>query len=189
MLDLNMHDMGVDAFCTSPYKWLGAPTGLGVLYVRKDVVNKIWPLIASSGWEDTSSAKRFETLSQRSHPLFYALGEAVNFQTRIGKSRIERRVKTLATYLKQELKTIPKVRVHTPDDLYLSAGLTAFSIEGVEPQTIVDYLREKYNIVIRTIGRDRDKTRGVRVSTHYYCSLQQVDLVLEGIKHLVDHAS
>ena len=67
---------------------------------------------------------------------------------------------------------------------YLSAGLTAFSVERVEPETIVNYLREKYNIVIRTIGRDRDNTRGVRVSTPIYINSNHVDMVLEGVKYL-----
>ena len=49
-LDLNMRDLGVDFFATSPYKWLGAPTGLGVLYVKSDVQDRVWPTIASSGW-------------------------------------------------------------------------------------------------------------------------------------------
>ena len=85
---------------------------------------------------------------------------------------------------KNGLKTIPRVRLHTSMDPYLSAGLTAFSIEGVEPWTIVNYLREKYNIVIRTIGRDSDNTRGVRVSTNIYINSNHVDMLLEGVRYL-----
>ncbi len=51
MLNLNMKDMGIDFYATSPYKWLGAPTGVGVLYVKKEVQDKLWPTIASSGWD------------------------------------------------------------------------------------------------------------------------------------------
>ncbi len=79
------------------------------------------------------------------------------------------------------------VRLHTPTDLYLSGGLTAFSIEGVNPEHIVNYLKEKYNIVIRTIGRTKDNTRGVRVSTNIFISLKDVDMLLEGIDHLTKH--
>lgn len=184
MLDLNMKEMGADVFCSSPYKWLGAPTGCGVMYMKKDVQDKIYPLIATGGWDTNEGARRFETLSQRADPLIFALGEATDFQTAIGKKRIERRIKTLAGYFKQELQKIPKVRLHTPTDPYLSGGLTAFSIEGVDAEMIVDFIREKYNIVIRTIGRERDNTRGVRVSTNFYISLKQVDVLLEGIHHM-----
>ena len=108
----------------------------------------------------------------------------MNFQNHIGQERIERRIKTLARHLKDGLKSIPKVRLHTSMDPYLSGGLTAFSVEGVNPETIVNYLLEKYNLVIRTIGRDRDQTRGVRVSTHIYVSTNHVDMVLDGVKYL-----
>jgi len=188
MLNLDMHDLGVDVFASSPYKWCGAPAGCGLLYVRREAQDKLWPTIASSGWDSTEGASRFETLGQRADPLAYALAEALDFQNAIGRVRIERRIRTLATHLKDGLANIPGVRVHTSTDPYLSAGLTAFSVEGVEPRAIVDYLREKYNIVIRTIGRDRDNTSGVRVSTHIFVSTKHVDMVLEGVDHLARNA-
>lgn len=185
MLDIDVKQSGMDVLASSPYKWLGAPTGTGILFVRKEVQDKIWPCIANSGWDTHESAKKFETLGQRADALTFALGEAIDFQNRIGKQRIERRIKSLAGYLKKELKAIPKVRLHTSTDPYLSGGLTAFSVEGVDPEQIVNYLREKYNLVIRTIGRERDNTRGVRVSTHIYISRKHVDMVLEGVDYLV----
>ncbi len=187
MLDLDMKDLEIDFWTSSPYKWLGAPTGRGVLYIRQDVQQKIWPTIASSGWDTYKDSRKFETLSQRAEPLTFALGEALDFQMRIGKKRIERRIKTLSTYLKKELMRIPGLRVHVPLDPYLSAGLTAFSVAGVDPQKMVSFVREKYNIVIRTVGRKEDNTAGVRVSTHIFVSFKQVDMLLEGIRHLARH--
>jgi selenocysteine lyase/cysteine desulfurase len=185
MLNLNMKELGIDFFATSPYKWLGAPTGVGMLYVRKEAQDKLWPTIASSGWDRHQSARKFETLGQRADALAIALGEALDFQNVIGKGRIERRIKTLAGYLKRELKKIPGVKLHTSQDPYLSGGLTAFSVKAVEPQKIVNYMREKYNIVVRTIGDQERGTYGVRVSTHIYVSLKHIDLFLEGMRHLV----
>lgn len=184
MLDLNMKGLGVDFFATSPYKWMGAPTGVGVLYVRKDVQDRLWPTIASSGWDTYPNARKFETLSQRADALTIALGEAVDFQNVIGKQKVEKRIKALAGYLKIELKKIPGVKLHTSEDPYISGGLTAFSIEGVEPQKIVDYVRDRYNIVIRTVGSREKGTYGIRVSTPIYVSYKHVDMLLEGIRHL-----
>lgn len=188
MLDLDMKELGADFLSSSPYKWLGAPTGSGLLYVRKEAQDRLWPTIASSGWDSRESARRFETLGQRADPIIFALGEAIDFQNIIGRERIERRVKTLAGYLKTELSGIRGVRLHTSPDPYLSAGLTAFSVEGVEPTRLVDYLREKYNIVIRTIGNREAGTYGVRVSTHFYLSTKHIDMLLEGVKYLADRA-
>ena len=185
MLDLNMEELGIDFFATSPYKWMGAPTGVGVLYVRKDVQDKLWPTIASSGWDTHKNAMKFETLSQRADALTIALGEAIDFQNVIGKQKVERRIKALAGYLKKELKTIPGLRLHTSEDPYISGGLTAFSIDGVEPKKIVDFVRGKYNIVIRTVGSEEKGTYGIRVSTPIYVTYKHVDMLLEGIHHLV----
>ncbi len=189
MLNLDMKDLGVDVLASSPYKWCGAPAGCGLLFVRKEAQDRLWPTIASSGWDSHGSAARFETLGQRADPLCFGLGEALDFQNVIGKGRIERRIRTLSDHLKQGLTSIPGVRLHTSTDPLLSAGLTAFSVQGVEPDYIVNYLREKYNIVIRTIGRDWDNTRGVRVSTHIFVSKEDVDMVLEGVDYLARHAA
>lgn len=147
----------------------------------------MWPTIASSGWDQYQNARKYGTLGQRADALIIALGEAVDFQAAIGKERIERRVKALAGYLKKELGKIPGVRLHTSTDPYISGGLTAFSMEGVDPRKIVNYIREKYNIVIRTIGNVEKGTYGIRVSTHIYITFQEIDMFLEGIRHLVMH--
>ncbi|MCP4723913.1 MAG: aminotransferase class V-fold PLP-dependent enzyme, partial [bacterium] len=183
MLDLDMKELGIDAFCSSVYKWGGAPCGNGLFYVKKEAQEKIWPNIVAGTW-DRDSARKYDNLGQKADPLVIALGEAINFQNKVGKARIARRIRSMSDHLKKGLKTIPRVRIHTNDDPYLSAGLTALSIDGVNAQAIVDHVREKYNIVIRTIGRDRDNTRGVRVSTNIFVSKKHVDMLLEGIDYL-----
>jgi len=186
MLDMNLHDTDVDFWAASPYKWCGAPCGVGILYVKKDVQDRLWPTIAMGGWDTRSDARRFETLGQQADALAFALGEAIDFQNTVGKARVQRRIQTLATHLKEGLSEIPKVRLHTSMDPYLSAGLTAFSVQGVSPDELVNYLRERYNLVIRTIGNEARGTRGVRVSTNIFVFQEHVDLLLEGVRHLVN---
>jgi selenocysteine lyase/cysteine desulfurase len=187
MLDLDMKELGIDFFMSSPYKWLGAPTGVGLLYVRKEVIDQVWPTIVSSGWDETPAARKLDPQGQRSDAVLFALDEALNFQNKIGKSRIERRIKVLAGRLKQELEKIPGVKVHTPMDPYLSAGLTSFSMTGVEASKLVDYVREKHNLVVRTTGSKEAGTHGIRVSTPIYISTKEVDMVVEGVRTLVGH--
>lgn len=184
MLSLNLHDTGVDFWSASPYKWLGSPCGCGIFYVRQDVQDRLWPTIASSGWDTAPDARRFETLGQQADPLVFALGEAVDFQARVGRDRIQRRIQSLAARLKAELAELQGVRLHTSKDPYLSAGLTAFSMAGTSPEAVVDYLRERYNLVVRTIGSEERGTRGVRVSTHVFVFNEHVDLLLEGLRAL-----
>jgi len=187
MLDLDMKALGIDFFASSPYKWLGAPTGIGLLYVRKEALDKVYPTVVSTGWEDNVKASKLDPSGQRSDAMLFALDEALNFNNRIGKSRIERRIKALAARLKQELAKIPGAKVHTPVDPYLSAGLTAFSMGGGLESRLVDYLREKHNLVVRTTGSPDAGTYGVRVSTPIYVSTKEVDLVVEGVRTLLGH--
>ena len=187
MLDLDMKALGVDFFASSPYKWLGAPTGVGLLYVRKEALDKVWPTVVSTGWESNAKASKLDPSGQRSDAMLFALDEALNFNNRIGKSRIERRIKALSTRLKLELGKVPGVKVHTTLDPYLSAGLTAFSMNGVEAAKLVDYLRERYNLVVRTMGSREAGTYGVRVSTPIYVSTREVDMVVEGVRTLLGH--
>ena len=187
MLDLDMKALGIDFFASSPYKWLGAPTGVGLLYVRKEALDKVYPTVVSSGWENNAKASKLDPSGQRSDAMLFALDEALNFNNRIGKSRIERRIKALSARLKQELAKVPGVKVHTTMDPYLSAGLTAFSMTGVEAAKLVDYLRERYNLVVRTMGSREAGTYGIRVSTPIYVSTKEVDMVVDGVRTLLSH--
>jgi isopenicillin-N epimerase len=187
MLNLDMKEMGIDFFASSPYKWLGAPTGIGLFYVRKESQDKLWPTIVTGGWDTYKDARKFETHGQDADALVFALDEAMNFQNAIGRARIERRIKALAAFLKQELRKVPGVKLHTPDDPYLSAGLTAFSLEGVDPAKIVDYVREKYNLVVRTIGNKDAGTLAVRVSTPIYITRHDIENLVEGVRTLAAH--
>jgi selenocysteine lyase/cysteine desulfurase len=187
MLDLNLKEMGIDFFASSPYKWLGAPTGIGLFFIRKEAQDKLWPTIVTGGWDAHKDARKFDTHGQDADALIFALDEALNFANAIGPARIERRIKALAGQLKQELRKIPGVKIHTPDDPYLSAGLTAFSVEGVDPAGIVEYVREKYNLVVRTIGNKDAGTLAVRVSTPIYLTMEDLAKLVEGVKTLVAH--
>jgi selenocysteine lyase/cysteine desulfurase len=187
MLDLNMKDMGIDFFASSPYKWLGAPTGIGLFFVRKESQDKLWPTIVTGGWDANKDARKFESHGQDADALIFALDEALNFQNAIGRTRIERRIKALAGYLKQELRKVPGVKIHTPDDPYLSGGLTAFSVEGVDPARIVDYVREKHNLVVRTVGNFYAGTLAVRVSTPIYITRNDIENLVEGVRTLAAH--
>jgi len=187
MLDLNMKELGIDFFASSPYKWLGAPTGIGLLFVRKEAQDRLWPTIVSGGWDTYKDARKLETHGQDADALVFGLDEALNFQNAIGRTRIERRIKALAGLLKQELRKVPGVKIHTPDDPYLSGGLTAFALEGVDPAKIVDYVREKYNIVVRTIGNKDAGTLAVRVSTPIYVTRRDIENLVEGVRTLAAH--
>ncbi|MGD0625026.1 MAG: aminotransferase class V-fold PLP-dependent enzyme [Thermodesulfobacteriota bacterium] len=180
MLNLNMHDLGVDFYANSGYKWLGAPTGTGIFYVKKELQKELWPNIVEAEWENPAvGALKFSYVGRIADPLPIALGEAIHFQMKIGKPRIERRIKTLAAYLKEEAGKIPNVQVLTPLDPELSGGLTVLGLEGMKNDQFVNYMLEKYNLVI---ARTFNEKNAIRVSTHIFISFKQIDTLLEGLR-------
>jgi selenocysteine lyase/cysteine desulfurase len=68
----------------------------------------------------------------------------------------------------------------------MSAGLTAFSMQGVNMDYVVNYIREKYDIVIRTIGSNQAGTAGIRVSTNIYVTMEDINKLLEGIREVAN---
>lgn len=179
MLNLDMHDLGVDFYANSGYKWLGAPTGTGIFYVRRDLQKDLWPNIVEAEWENPAvGALKYSYVGRIADPLPIALGEALHFQTNIGKPRIERRIKTLAAYLKEEAAKIPNVQVLTPTDTELSGGLTVLGLQGMRNDQFVNYMLEKHNLVITRTLNERN---AIRVSTHIFISFKQIDTLLEGL--------
>jgi len=182
MLDLNMHELGVDFYANSGYKWLGAPTGTGIFYVRREIQPELWPNIVEAEWEDPAlGALKYSHVGRIADPLPIALGEAIRFQNNIGKARIERRIKTLAAYLKEGASKIPGVRVLTPFDQELSGGLTVLSLEGMKNDQFVNYMLEKHNLVIARIFNEMN---AIRICTHIFNSFQQIDVLLEGLREI-----
>lgn len=182
MLNLNMHDLGVDFYANSGYKWLGAPTSTGIFYVKKELQKDLWPNIVEAEWENPAvGALKYSYVGRIADPLPIALGEAIHFQTNIGKPRIERRIKTLAAYLKEEAAKIPNVKVLTPTDPELSGGLTVLGLDGMKNDQFANYMLEKYNLVI---ARTFNEKNAIRVCTHIFISFKQVDILLEGLKDI-----
>jgi isopenicillin-N epimerase len=182
-MQIDMKDIGADYYAMSPHKWLDAPTGTGLLYLRRESQDRVWPTMGSTGWDDPKrGASRFDRLSQRAWPLVLAVGSALDFQGAIGKDRIEKRVRMLHTRLRDKVAALPGVKIHTSPHPELSCALLGFSLGALNNQAIVDTMLARHQTWIRTIAYDLN---AVRVSTHHYNTEQQVDRCVEGLQDIV----
>lgn len=180
---LDMHDLGADYYAMSPHKWLDAPTGTGLLYMRRESQDRVWPTVVTSGWDDPKrGASRFDRLSQRAWPLVLASGAAMDFQSAIGTDRIEKRVRTLHARLRQKISALPGVTVWTSPHAELCCALLGFSLPNLNNQAIVDTLLARHGTYVRTIAYDLN---AVRVSTHHYNTEEQVDRLIEGLQDIL----
>ena len=82
MMDLNLHDMGCDFYTASTHKWLLGPFENGILYMRKENTQRLWPTVISAGWKETSTTvdEKLCVLGQRNETTPFALPETLEFQ-------------------------------------------------------------------------------------------------------------
>ena len=186
MLDLNMHDYGIDHYSAAGQKWLMAGTGNGVAYFKKDIQDRVWSDMASANDNATQGARKYERSGQRNIPSALGMGDAVDFQMTIGKKTVEARVKQLATRVRSGIKDIPGGKVFTPMSPELSAGLTTFSIREVPKAVVTKVLMDKYGIYIPASGFN---DFSCRVSTHVYTMQADVDRFLAGVRDISDNAA
>jgi isopenicillin-N epimerase len=182
-MPLDMHDIGADYYAMSPHKWLDAPTGTGLLYMRRESQDRVWPTMGTTGWDDPKlGAARFDRHSQRAWPLVLAFGAALDFQRTIGQARIESRVRALHARLRAKIAPLAGVKVYTSPHPELSCALLGFSIPQIENQDIVDTLLQRHGTYVRTIAYDLN---AVRVSTHHYNTEEQIDRLVEGLQDIL----
>ncbi len=182
MVPLDLHDLGVDAYASSPHKWLTAPTGTGFLYVRREVQDRIWPTVVTSGWDDPKAgARRYDRLSQRATPLVAAVGGAIDFQMAIGRERIEQRIRKLSGLLRKKLEAIDGITLYTSPHPALHGGLTGFRFEPFKNRDIVETLWRRHRIWVRYTEFGLNT---VRVSTHYYNTEEQIERLIEALEDI-----
>ena len=174
-------ELGGDYFGTSLHKWLSAPIGSGMLWVKKEKISKIFPLIPNDK-PNSDNIRKFENLGTRPFMIEQAIGQALNFQLAIGNARKEARLQFLKTYWTKEASKITKVKLNTPLKPEYSGALSHFSIEGMEAGKIESELFAKYKI--HTTPVKWEKLDGVRVTPHVYTTLQDLDRLLEAINYL-----
>jgi selenocysteine lyase/cysteine desulfurase len=190
MVPVNVHDLGVDTYATTSHKWLCSPAGTGLLYVRREIQERIWPNIVTENWSTVKGARKYEQLSRRPWPVVAALEDTIDFHNAIGRTRIEQRVRALASYLRSQAAEIPHVQLYTSNDPRLSGAMTSLGLDNVSPLHLREYLRQRFDIYTAERAKgsrypaDPHGVEGIRISTHFYNTFEQVDRVLQGLREL-----
>lgn len=174
--DFKQKDLGCDYFGTSLHKWLYAPKGTGMLYVKRDKIAKIWPLMAAES-KQVSDIRKFEEIGTHSAAIKLAIGEALLFHQGIGAKRKEARLRYLSRYWMNRLKDVPKVRFNTSFDSNQSCAIANVQIEGTTPAAVVKYLFDKHRIF--TVAIVHEEFQGLRITPNVYTTLGELDRFCE----------
>ncbi|MBK1442415.1 aminotransferase class V-fold PLP-dependent enzyme [Parapedobacter sp. ISTM3] len=179
LLDFKVSDLGCDYFGTSLHKFLSAPVGTGMMWMKREHIGKIWPLVCD-GEPKRSDIRKFETLGTRSFPLEQGIGEAINFHEGIGPKRKEERVRYLKDYwAKEAVSHIPRVRLHTSLAAAYSCGICGVSMDGMTAPELDAALFNRYKI--HTTAMVNDYVHCVRITPHVYTSLSDLDRLLDAL--------
>jgi isopenicillin-N epimerase len=172
-------EIGADFYTGSAHKWLCGPKETGILYVRREMQDRLAPSIISLYAGRVGASRTLEAMGQRDEPALAALGDAVGFQARIGRERIEQRARELAQALMDGLRTLPGLTLWTHPDPARSAAVVSFQPGSLNPQRLATALYQRDRIVCATRGgQDRP---GIRLSPHLYNLASEVERTVEAI--------
>jgi selenocysteine lyase/cysteine desulfurase len=181
LLDFKIPELGGDYFGTSLHKFLSAPIGSGMLWIKKEKIEKIWPLVCNDK-PNGSDIRKFETLGTRSFCIEQAIGEAVNFHEAIGPKRKEERIRYLKNYWAQRAMQIPKVKIHTSLKPQYSCAICGVSIDGMKPEELDSKLFS--NFKIHTVGINWENIHCVRITPHVYTRTQDLDKLVMALEKI-----
>jgi selenocysteine lyase/cysteine desulfurase len=178
LLDYKIPDLECDYLGTSLHKFLSAPIGSGMMYIRKEKIEKIWPLLCN-GQPRSADIRKFETLGTRSFPIEQGIGEALNFHNAIGAKRKQERIHYLKKYWASKVKEVPGVRIHTSLKPEYSCAICGVSVDGLTPAELDGKLFEKYKI--HTVSIVWENISCVRITPHVYTTLNDLDVLVNAI--------
>lgn len=180
-VDFKIPDLGCDYWATSLHKWLCAPFGSGMMWIKKDKIKNIWALL-SSNEPDSSDIRKFESLGTRSFASEMAINAAIDFHLLIGAQRKQARLQYLKNYWAEKAAAVPGVKLNTSLKPQYACALANFSIDGFKPEEIDGKLLDKYRL--HTVAINWENIHGVRVTPNVYTSIQDLDLLVQAIKEI-----
>jgi isopenicillin-N epimerase len=176
---VDVKDLGCDAYVGCFHKWLLAPAGNGFLYLRADRNKEVWPSICSGNFENANdNGFRFSQRGTGSLAVLMGADAAMDFHNGISPARVQQRIKYLGDYLRDGLRGISKVKLYTPSDPKLNAGITVYGVEGYNGAQLQDAMWK---------ARLRPRSSagiGLRQSTHIFNSTEEIDRSLRVVREL-----
>lgn len=191
-IPFDLHAIGCDSYATSGHKWLGAPHGTGMLYVRKDRLDEVIPtevgaysnsdFVIPDSLGYTPTAQRYEP-GTRDVESVVGMKAAMEFMMSIGMDRVAAYTESIGRYLHEQLAALPGVEVLTPSAAGLRGAMTTFKTSTVKYDELYRGLLQDHKLRCRIVteqGLD-----ALRVSTHIFNSRADCDRVVEGTKALL----
>jgi selenocysteine lyase/cysteine desulfurase len=176
-------DLGADYFGTSLHKWMCAPFGSGLLYVKKENIAKLYPLLAPADPE-SADIRKFESLGTRSFAIEEAIGQSIDFYYAIGGDLKQARLQFLKKYWTKAVSDHPKIKIKTDTHADRSCAICVVSIDGKTPAEVTEKLQTEYKIHV--VGIDYYNVQGIRVTPHVYTVKADLDRFVSALTSIAN---
>ncbi len=175
-------DLGCDYYGTSLHKWLSVPLGAGFLYVKKENIPDVWPLLASGA--DRKEEDIYRLNHTGTHPVHtdLTISDAIDFYLKIGSERKEARLRFLQNYWTGKVRNLPNIILNTPADAARSCAIANVGIKNMKPADLADTLFKKYKIY--TVAIDYANVHGCRITPNIYTTPKELDQLVIALKEL-----
>lgn len=180
-IQFKMSELDCDYYGASLHKWLSVPLGAGLLYVKKEKIAKLWPLLGD-GNPNMSDISRINHTG--THPVHtdLAIEDAIDYYNVIGPDRKEKRLRFLQQYWTSKVRNAPKIILNTPADDQRSCGIANVGIEGINPNDLAKRLLTEHKIF--TVAIDGANVHGCRITPNLYTTLEELDAFVAALKKL-----
>jgi selenocysteine lyase/cysteine desulfurase len=175
-------DLDCDYYGTSLHKWLLAPHGTGFLYVRKEKIPSVWPLMAAGPKQD-ADIRKFEEIGTHPAANHNAIAEALTFHQGIGAERKAARLRYLRDRWAKRLEQVPSVKILTSYDAKQACGLASFTPGALDVGKLTGYLWDKHRIIVTPIAHPEFNC--IRVTPNVYTLVQEIDRFAEVVEETV----
>ena len=174
-------ELNCDYYAAALHKWLSTPLGAGLLYVKKDNVKKLWPLLAD-GEKDMNKINRLNHIG--THPVHtdLTINDCMDYYEMIGAERKEARMYFLQNYWTSKVRNLPKIIINTPADASRSCGIANVGIEGILPADLAKRLMTEHKVF--TVAIDYANVRGCRITPNLYTTTKELDSFVLALKTL-----
>jgi len=175
--------IGCDYYGSSLHKWLGAPHGTGLLYVRKERIAPTWPLMAGPD-PHSPDIRKFEEIGTHPAANRLAIAEALTFHHGLGPKRKEARLRYLRDRFAKRLTRHPRVGSLTNLDPAHSCALATLTFEGIDPAALVKHLWDRHRVFVVAIKHE--EFAGIRVSPNVYTTPREIDAFCDAVEKVLD---
>lgn len=180
-IKIDLKDIDCDAYVGCFHKWMGAPCGTGFMFVKEEHIKNLWTTIASYRWDDhADEGFRFTQRGTGNFSVLFGLEAALDFHFQIGSDRVYERIKFLGQRLRQGISQNKKVKIFSPREEAMCAGITLYNIEGMTGTQLQDAYWAKAKMRPRSQG----DVYGVRHSTHIFNSEEEINRAIEIVTKL-----